>query len=115
LMASWWPESPSLLLQNQTMGGNWLDIQVQGDGEVNAQGVGSRVLVYKSGKLGDSNALLGCREITVGSGYASGHEAAVHFGLGSLNEVDVEVLLPHNRGAIRRQGVHANQRLIVSR
>ena len=32
-LASWWPEQSSLLLQNETRGGHWLDVRVAGDGK----------------------------------------------------------------------------------
>ena len=28
-LANWWTELPSLLLRNETEGGNWLDVQVE--------------------------------------------------------------------------------------
>src|SRR3954467_4143395 len=42
-LANWWVESHSLLLRNETPGGHWLDVQVEGKGGVNRMGVGSRV------------------------------------------------------------------------
>jgi hypothetical protein len=114
-LCSWWTEAPSLLLENQTTGGNWLDVAVTGTGGVNRMGVGSLVKVYEGGKLGDADALLGCREIAVGFGYASGQEAVAHFGLGDTELVDIEVVLPHGRGKLSRRGVKAGQRIVVSR
>ena len=76
-------------------------------------GVGSRVNLYAAGKLGESASLLGSREICIGYGWCSGQEAAVHFGLGKAEIVDVEVVLPHGKGKITRKDVKANQRLTV--
>jgi len=112
-MANWWAESPSLLLKNETAGGNWVDILVEGIRGVNRQGIGSRVNVYAPGKLGDPSALLCSREIAVGFGYASGQEAVAHVGLGKLDTCDVEVILPHGKGTIRRAGLKANQRVTL--
>ena len=57
-LPNWWPQAKSLLLANETPGGHWLQIAVQGGGDVNRQGIGSRVLVYPPGKLGEAEALL---------------------------------------------------------
>ncbi len=114
-LANWWIESPSLLLRNATPGGNWLDVVVEGTGGVNRMGIGSRVNVYSAGKLGEPAALLGSREIAAGYGYCSGQEAVAHFGLGTAEAVDLEVILPHGKGSIVRKGIKINERLVVKR
>lgn len=114
-LANWWAELPSLLLRNETPSGNWLDVQVAGSDGVNRMGIGSRVVIYESGKLGDAGALLGCREIATGYGYASSQEAVAHFGLGDRSAVDVEIVLPHGKGTIKKGNVKANQRIRLSR
>ena len=113
LLVNWWAEDRSLLLRNETPGGNWLDVRVEGGKGVNRMGIGSKVKVYPAGKLGDPASLLGCREIAVGYGYCSGQEAIAHFGLGKQERVDLEIVLPHNKGKIEQKGVKANQRLTV--
>ena len=112
-VASWWPEAPSILLHNETTGGNWLQVEVKGSKGVNYMGVGSRLKIYKAGKLGDASALLGCQDISVGYGYASGHAAIAHFGLGQETSVDVEVFLPHGKGKLSKKNVKANQRITL--
>lgn len=112
-LPNWWAESRSLLLRNETPGGNWLDVRVEGVGGVNRMGIGSKVKVYTAGKLGEAAALLGCREIATGYGYASGQPALAHFGLGKDESVDVEVILPHGKGTLTRRGVKANQVVTV--
>jgi hypothetical protein len=113
-LANWWVKSRSLLLRNETPSGNWLQVQVQGSKGVNRMGIGSVVRLYPAGKLGQAAELLGSREISVGYGYASGQEAIAHFGLGKLEECDLEVILPHGKGRLERKGVKANQRLTVA-
>jgi hypothetical protein len=115
-LASWWTDSPSMLLRNQTAGGHWLDVRVEGSAEkgVNRMGIGARVKVYPPGKLGDAAALIGCREIAAGYGYTSGQAAVAHFGLGALEGVDVEVTLPHGKGTAVRKDVNADQRLTIA-
>jgi hypothetical protein len=106
-LANWWIESPSILLRNETPGGNWLRVECVGPQKVNRMGIGSRVNVYPAGKLGDSASLAACREIAAGYGYASAQPAYAHFGLGELAAVDVEVVLPHGRETLTRRDVKA--------
>jgi hypothetical protein len=106
-LPSWWPEANSLLLRNETPGGHWLQVQVQGDKGVNRMGIGARVKVFVDGKL------VGCQEIASGYGYASAQPAMPHFGLGTVETVDVEVTLPHGKGTIAKKGVKAGQRIVV--
>jgi hypothetical protein len=112
-LASWWLESPSLLLRNETKGGRWLAVRVEGPAGVNRMGVGARVFVYPAGKAGQASSLIGCREISAGYGYTSGQPAVAHFGLGREETCDVEVVLPHGKGKISRPGVKADQVLTV--
>jgi N-formylglutamate amidohydrolase len=113
LLVNWWIEDRSLLLRNETPGGNWLDVRVEGSKGVNRMGIGSKVKVYPAGKLGEPAALLGAREISVGYGYCSGQEAVAHFGLGKESVVDLEVILPHNKGTVTQKGIKANQRITI--
>jgi hypothetical protein len=120
-LPNWWPDHRSMLLRNETKGGNWLRVQVEGasrerqrpENAVNRMGIGSRVQIYAEGKLGQPTALLGCREIATGYGYASGQPAYAHFGLGTAQKVDVEVILPHGKGKLTHKGVAANRLLRV--
>lgn len=118
-LGNWWVKQRSLLLRNETPSGNWLQVQVSnGDRKpsesVNRMGIGSLVRVYPAGKLGQADALLGAREISVGYGYASGQEAIAHFGLDKLETCDVEVILPHGKGRLERKGLKANQRVTIA-
>ncbi|MBY0525721.1 MAG: CRTAC1 family protein [Gemmataceae bacterium] len=115
VLTHWWVEGRSLLLRNETSGGNWLDVRVEGKDGVNRMGIGSKVKVYPAGKLGDAAALLGCREISIGYGYCSGQEAIAHFGLGKEAKVDVEAILPHGKGTIASKDVPVNQRITIKR
>jgi hypothetical protein len=114
-LASWWIESPSMLLRNETPGGHWLDVRVQGgaDSGINRMGIGAKLKIYPAGKLADASALIGCREIAAGYGYTSGQAAVAHFGLGAQERVDVEVTLPHGKGTLVRKDVKADQRLTI--
>lgn len=115
VMPSWWTEAGSLLLHNETPGGHWLDVRIEGADGVNRMGIGSRVRLYEAGKLGDAKALLGRQDMSVGFGYASGQAAIAHFGLGKVDLVDVEVTLPHGKGTLVRKNVKADQRVLIRR
>jgi hypothetical protein len=54
-------------------------------------GVGAAVRVYRAGRAGDADQLLGRSDVTLGNGYSVGEEALAHFGLGSETRVDVVV------------------------
>ncbi len=112
-LPNWWVDARSLLLRNETLGGNWIEVEVRAAEGVNRQGIGALVRVYEPGRCGEREALLGAREIAVGYGYASGQEAVAHLGLGTYEHCDVEVLLPHGRGRIVRAEAAANQRMQV--
>jgi hypothetical protein len=112
-LPNWWVEGRSLLLRNETPAGNWLKVKVEGTDGVNRMGIGAKVKVYAAGKLGERGALLGCRDIAVGYGYASGQPADTHFGLGQETSVDIEVVLPHSKGTITRKAVKVNDLLTI--
>lgn len=113
VLPTWWVEGRTLLLRNETPGGNWLDVRVEGRGTVNLMGIGAKVKVYPAGQLAQPAALIGCREISAGYGFCSGQEAVAHFGLGAEEIVDLEISLPHGRGDFVQKGIKANQRLTI--
>ncbi|HYG76268.1 MAG TPA: CRTAC1 family protein [Planctomycetota bacterium] len=109
----WSIQRPSLLLRNDTPGGNFLQVQVQvkGKNSCNAQGIGCKIRAYKPGKAGDASALLFSQEIAIGYGYTSGQPAIAHLGLGAETSVDLQIIPPHGKEPITLQNVKANQRL----
>ncbi len=110
--ASWFPQIASKLFLNRTTSGHWLRVQVVGT-TVNRMGIGSKVRVYKAGQLGRAEALVGFQEIGTGFGFCSGQETVAHFGLGDLTSCDIEVVLPHGKGRIRKLGVKADRLVVV--
>ena len=89
-LVEWEPALPSITLHNETASGHWLQVSVSRPGGA----VGSLVEVYEPGSMGDPEALLAHRQITIGEGYAAGREPFVHVGLGDLDRVDVRLTLP---------------------
>lgn len=100
-LVEWEPALPSLLLQNATDVGNWIQVSVDGE---NGFGIGWRVEVR------DGEELLGARDITVTQGYSAGVLPVAHFGLGDLHEVEV-TLTPPGQDPIALGEVAANQHI----
>jgi hypothetical protein len=99
----------SVLLRNTGASGNWLQVAVAGDpalGE-NRMGIGAVVSVRDPA----SGGLVGVREISPSTGWSSSQPAIAHFGLGSLERVDVTVQMPFAGRSASRRGVAANQRV----
>lgn len=105
-----WPTEGSRLFRNDTKGGHWLQVRVEGK-KMNRTGIGAQVRLYPAGKMGGT--LLGFREITVNGGYSSGRPAIVHFGLGQRDACDVTVTLPSRPEPLILRQVKANQLLVV--
>lgn len=114
-LGSWWVEQSSLLLQNETKVGNWLQITPVLNADFGERAaIGARVSIYPVGKAGQPDELLGCQEVAVGFGYASGQTPQLHFGLGEAKAVDVEVRFPHGGKIIQQRNVAANQRISIA-
>src|SRR5919112_351164 len=73
-----------LLLRNETGSGHWLSLSL---GRALGGGMGAKVSVYRPGGLGNSNALIGQREIAATDGYTAGVPDEAHFGLGTNTAV----------------------------
>lgn len=131
-LPSWWPERRSLLLRNETAGGHWLQFAASMAAQpktanpssnqpsnqpssrpINRQRIGTRIEIYLPGRLGEPAALLGCRELSVGFGYASAQPAIAHFGLGKQATVDVRLAAPHGGDVRELRDVRGNQRLAI--
>jgi hypothetical protein len=114
--AEWEPAVPSPLLRNVTPGAkNYLAIKLDLENSSNRNGIGARVDIYKPGKLGAKNALIGTRIITNSNGYSCGYEAIAHFGLPDYREVDVSVHMPCDGPVFTATSVKRNQLYIIKR
>jgi hypothetical protein len=110
-LINWFKGNHSRLMHNESRKKRWLDVRVVGK-RMNRMGVGARVCVYRAGRAGVAEGLLGCREVSTGYGYASGQPAVCHFGLDRAETVDVEVHFPGG-GMVTRRRVETNQILKV--
>lgn len=110
-LVNWFPENHCRLLHNDSPKRHWLQVRVAGK-TMNRMGIGAQIRLYKAGKSGQADALLGFQEITIGFGYASGQPAMAHFGLGDETAVDVEVQLPGGK-AVKKAKVAADQRVVI--
>lgn len=108
-VVEWFPELPSRLFRNETKAGNWLFVDVLPQSE----GIGAEVEIFCNGRLGDPQALLGAREVTVSVSYAAGIPSEIYFGLRNAKKVDVRVTLPHGGGTVELRDVDANQHVVV--
>jgi len=107
----WFAATASVLLKNTTVNSNnFIDISIDLDkNQVNRNGIGTRVQVYKPGQAGQSQALLGTRCISVSNGYSSGNPAIAHFGVPGLNEVDLVITMPNDGQVYTVHSVVTNQ------
>ena len=113
MLASWFPQIRSRLMLNRSKAGRWLRVRVVGK-TINRMGIGSKIRVYRAGKIGNPAALLGFQEIHISNGFCTGQEATAHFGLGEHTTCDVEITLPFGKGVIRKTSVKADQLLTVA-
>lgn len=107
-----WPDEPSRFFRNDTHGGNWLQVRVEGK-KMNRMGIGAQVRLYAAGRIGARGALLGFQEITLNGGYSGTRPALAHFGLGAAKTCDLEITFPSGTPTRVRRGVSANQLLLV--
>jgi hypothetical protein len=80
---------PPHLLLNQSLGGAWLDIEVEGGDQINRDGIGALITL----KRNDAADLIG--RVHTDSSYCSASDRRVHFGLGAHPAVrSLEVTWP---------------------
>jgi signal transduction histidine kinase len=79
----------------------------------NRDAIGAKIWVYEAGHAGERSHIVGYREVTSGSGYASHDAREVHLGLGSRSSVDVVIDFPASKTQITRNHVAAGQTLVI--
>jgi hypothetical protein len=91
----WYAEERSPLLRNVTPGAwDYISIRMDIPGEENRNGIGATVRIYRPGKAGEENALLGIKCISVSNGYSGGSVAEAHFGTPGHDVVDITITMP---------------------
>lgn len=112
----WAPETQSPLLRNVTPGAeNYIDIKLELADELNRNGIGAKVEIFKPGKMGSMSDLLGASVISVSNGYSSGCEAIAHFGVPDYKKVDIRVTMPCDGQVYSIPKVQRNQIFIVKK
>lgn len=108
LMVNNWNEPPSVYRNRTHERGNvnYLKIKLEGNG-VNRFGIGSKVRV----KGPDGEIFF--REAFPTRGFQSSVDPILHFGLGALEQVDVEIIWPDQTKQII-QNVETNQTLVIT-
>ena len=79
-------EPPSLLRNDAPPGNHWIKVRLEGT-KSNKSALGSRVLVHYGGKVQ-------AQCLTSQSSYLSSNDPRLHFGLGKVSTVDVDVYWP---------------------
>src|SRR5450755_3179950 len=79
-------EPPSLLRNDAPPGNHWIKVRLEGT-KSNKSAMGSRVLVHYGGKVQ-------AQCLTSQSSYLSSNDPRLHFGLGKVSTVDVDVYWP---------------------
>jgi hypothetical protein len=98
-------ETPSLLRNDVSAGCHWIKVKLIGR-ESNRSAIGARVIV----RYGDR---IQAQEVLSQSSYLSVNDSRLHFGLGEITQVEIEVLWP--RGKIEKlRGVAADQLVCIT-
>jgi hypothetical protein len=109
----WETAAHSPLLKNVTRGAkNYIAVKMELKDGLNRNGVDARVDIYKAGRLGEVEYLIGTRIITVSNGYSSGYEAIAYFGLPEERKVDIRVSMPCDGLVFTASYVNRNQMYI---
>lgn len=86
--------------------GNWLELDlISENGQIGA--FGAKVYVYSIDQNGESDQLIGFREVNSNQGYLAENSPRLHFGLGTAGRVNVRVHFLSGTEVIRKQ-VEAN-------
>jgi signal transduction histidine kinase len=110
--------SDPICIENRNADGrNFVEVRLRG-ASGNRAGVGAKVYAYESGCSGERNRLVGFREINPARGFRRYAPPIAHFGLGSREKVDIEVVFPSVRGrdpvVVRERGVRGGSFIEIS-
>ena len=91
-VANYVGESSAILINNENRP-QYIRLKIEGI-ENNLDGVGTKIYVFKDGKLNHTSALLYYEEVSGGSGYASMNQRFLPIAVGGQSFVDVRVVFP---------------------
>jgi len=100
------------LFQNQTNDNNWLEVNCAGTVS-SKDGIGTRLTVYDSGRMGEKAAYRGSREVMTSTGFCSQNMLTQHFGLSSAKTYDVVAVFPSGLTAYALD-VKTGQRITIT-
>ena len=103
----------NVLLRNDYNAGRWLQVSVQGPGGLN-ECLGAKVSVFERGGLGNLRRLVGFQEVRSATGYCGQAPPVLHFGLGSRQRVELQVVYPDGH-TVQQRGVAGDQVVVVRR
>ncbi len=108
---------PICIENTNSDGRNFIEVRLRGVSGDHA-GIGGKVFVYESGHIGEADRLVGFREINPSRGFRQYVPPIAHFGLGTLEKVDLEVVFPPIRGrapvVVRERGVTGGSFIEIS-
>ena len=102
----------SVLYENPLNNRCFIQFQIEGVLS-NRDGIGTRIQIFRSEMDFQKSHLLGCREISGGSGYLSMDDPVAHFGLDTIHTVDAVIQFPSGK-VIARQGLSAGERYHIA-
>lgn len=104
LVIGHWNDEPGYRLYRNVTAptGNWIGFRLIGSGSINRDAIGTRIV------LDDGGPKAQMRELRSGESRGSSHESSLHFGLGNIEQVSIEVRWPD--GLIQQiDGLDVNQ------
>lgn len=99
------------LYRNHTNNDAWLKVRLAG-AKPNTSAIGTKIYVYKVGKLNDLKALLGLSVVTGAHGGYGGGPLLQHFGLGDTRRMDIKVVWPNGATTVRKDIANATTLVI---
>lgn len=94
-------EGKSVVFLNRNQNNRFLQFKLVGT-QSNRDAIGSKVLFYQAGHLGEKLFLKGMREVQAGGGFCSMSSTIVHFGTGNDHELDVLINFPGGKQVVLR-------------
>ena len=106
----WEPSLPSAVLRNTSAAGHHVRVTIDDD----LRGVGTVVEAYCEGRLGDPAGLIVAKEIQASTGFGAGVVSEALVGVGSVDAVDLRIVVPNGGGVVEQRSVPADSTVEVA-